>query len=159
MINGCISGVNSPPNLVGHWQAIYNIDDFGTRRTGTESFLIRHDGKYKQIYEDGGYRFESDWNDWSLVQLSNGAYQLHLKGGRFYPLGVTTAEALASGEKSVSLYDPISNKNISIKQEIILNIEVTGPSVGGITISHLPVGDLDMPQYVKFKLVGSSDEQ
>ncbi|OQY99864.1 MAG: hypothetical protein B6D41_00610 [Chloroflexi bacterium UTCFX4] len=67
-------------------------------------------------------------------------------------MGIRFAEELASGSRALSLYDPASGKTIKIANEILLNIEDDVLVERGIVLSHLPVGDLDSPQYIKFEI-------
>lgn len=140
-------------DLAGEWRAAYDVDNFGTHVGGVENLTLTPDGKFKQRYVNDNYKYESDWGNWKLVQLPNGRYQLHLEHARFYPEGTQLAEELASGERRIARCDPGTGKTISVKDTVILNIEVSPSSPRQLELLHLPVGDPDAPDYVRFELV------
>jgi hypothetical protein len=80
--------------LVGTWEATYK--DVGPNQaSGLEILTLRADSTYQQIYKDGkGYVYTSPWYKW---WLEDGRI-IHLEHGRFYPYGISMAEALGKGD-------------------------------------------------------------
>lgn len=96
----CAGDIESS-DFVGTWRAEYDgnaVNCWATTvtATGVETLTLRADGSYQQIYDNGrGYVYTSPWNKWHLTRPYG---RIHLEGGRFYPLGIEDAEALANGQ-------------------------------------------------------------
>jgi hypothetical protein len=149
IVQGC--GILSPPktfeasDFVGTWQAEYTdvMTWSGERVFGIERLTLKADGTYQQVYDDGkGYVYTSPWNKWHLKRLSNGRTQIHLRGGRYYPSGIQTAENYARGRSLMFLYDPATDKTVDLGGDVILNVEVYSDTPQGLNLVHLP-GNLD----------------
>lgn len=154
-------------NLVGTWQANYeNYELYDAawmittlvRITGVEIFILKADGTYQQIYDNGkGYVYTSPWNKWSLERLPNGRLQVHLEGARYYLNGIEWAEDPGA---VVVTWDPATGEMVKLGKgkELILNVNVVvSTSSSGVTreviLEHLPTGDPDSPEIVKFHRV------
>lgn len=141
--------------LEGVWVANYDRSEFEQSGciaipTGTETLTLRADGTYQQTYEDGySYVFTSTWNSWYL-DYSAGRYVIHLEGGRFYPIGIEDAEALAEGRLIYTNYgvwgDPLQLDGT----EVVLYVGFNSSASGEMYLYYPPVCDLDSPVTVKF---------
>jgi hypothetical protein len=142
-------------HLVGTWTAEYDKDYFGRRCwytvTGVETLTLKADGTFRQVYDDGtGYVYTSPWNEWRLEDRGAGAV-LHLQGGRFYPLGIELAEALADGSFSYHSDDDGRGQPLDLDgTEIILHVRRRS---GQTSLDYPPVCDLDAPVIVTFYAV------
>ena len=132
--------------LVGTWQAKYeNFWNFSKEITGVETIILRADGTYQQIYDDGkGYKYVSPWNKWRLER----GRDLYLEGGRFYALGIEDAKAYARG----GILDVIApgNERMELMREIVLFVGPTSLAPGGAVLFSPPISDLDAPKFAKF---------
>lgn len=133
-------------DLVGTWRAIYQ--DVGFEHvSGVETITLKADGTYQQTFEgERGYVYTSPWNKWWLEP----GRILHLEGGRFYPLGIRTAEDLANGRVRAFGGSP-TDENVELDgTEIVLYAWGCSDAPGGVVLEHLAVGDPDSPDIVRF---------
>lgn len=152
--------VFTPPELVGTWRANYAGIEYGAhdgirRLTGAETLILRADGRYQQIYDDGkGYTYTSSWNKWYLES----GRVLHLENGRIYPLGIAEAEKRAQSRGAICSYlSQIPGKGIIEVNCTEALLYVFGNSVapGSAVLEHLQVGDPDAPKVVVFYRVST----
>jgi hypothetical protein len=164
---GCRSGTDSSDSaedavLVGTWKAEYDEREFHRRGcfaavTGVETLILRADGTYQQIYDDGeGYVYTSPWNEW--YQRDN---RVHLDGGRFYPLGIEDAEKLADGRMSWHTDDDGTGHPLDLDNTTGITLQVTRhwyvlEGEREVTLDYPPVCDLDSPVIVEFHRVDTS---
>jgi hypothetical protein len=155
----CCAGSTGPAldsaELEDVWVADYDRRDFEQSGcfaipTGTETITLRADGTYQQTYEDEyGYVFTSTWNNWYLG-YSAGRHVIHLEGGRFYPLGIEDAEALAEGRLIYTNYgvwgDPLQLDGT----EVVLYVGFNSHASREMYLYYPPVCDLDSPVTVEF---------
>jgi len=143
-------------DLVGTWRADY-AGCFEKRcwylMTGFETLMLRPDGTYQQIYDDGkGYVYTSPWAKW-YVEDRKGSAVLHLEGGRFYPLGIGFAEALADGSWYYRSDDDGRGYPLHLDgTEVILHVRTRSAER---SLDYPPVCDPDVPVIVKFYLVAT----
>lgn len=156
IVLGCIDTANpfktfTSDELVGTWQAKYeNFRNLNIEITGVETIILKADGTYQQIYDDGkGYRYESSWNRWRLER----GRRLFLKDGRFYAMGIEWAESWRSGVHTFIAHD---FERIDLEGEIILFVYPTSLYPGGAYLFSPLVGDLDAPKWVRFYRVADS---
>lgn len=144
-------------DLVGTWSADYEAA-FGKRcwyrMTGVETLTLRADGTYQQVYDDGrGYVYVSPWNRWHLKD-DRGASILHLEEGRFYPLGIEWAEALAERSWQYHADDDGRGQPLDLDgTEAILFVRASAQRPGGVYFLYPPVCAPDVPVYVEFHRV------
>jgi hypothetical protein len=148
-----------PSDLAGTWRAHYEEDQFErcgclSVVTGVETLVLRADGTYQQVYEDGRrYVYAGPWSAWYLEEVPGGV-TLHLEGGRFFPLGVGGAERLASGQLSYHSDDDGRGNPLDLDgSEVILNVVGSARASSGRYLEYPPVCDLDSPVIVTFYLV------
>lgn len=142
-------------DLVGTWRAQYDELDFrgcGDAR-GVETLTLRGDGTYHQAYHDrNGYVYASPWNSWYL-QDETGTSVVHLEGGRFYPLGIQFAEALARGQAHYHSDDDGRGNPLDLDGTRVILYAYTSSGVpGGVYLEYPPVCDPDSPTIVHFYL-------
>ena len=123
--------------LVGTWEATY--EDVGPFLvSGVETLTLRVDGTYQQVFRgEGGYVYTSPWYKWWLED----GRLIHLEHVRFYPDGITWAEAP-------------EGRTLAGK-EIVLYVWPDPGAPGGMILEHLPIGDPDAPDYVQFHRVAT----
>jgi hypothetical protein len=155
-VTGCgaeLPATFNASDLIGTWRGDYvGIAPIGVKVTGVETLTLREDGRYQQIYEDGkGYVYVSTWNKWYLDESKI----VHLEGGRWYPLGIPYAERLALGMSHASVID-WAGKRVELNgKEALLLVHAHRGAPRGMILMHMPVGDPDSPQTVKFYLVAT----
>lgn len=144
-------------DMVGVWTADYETC-FGERcwygMTGVETLTLGGDGTYQQVYDDGrGYVYTSPWKTWRLEE-DRGSCVLRLEAGRFYPLGIEWAEALAEGSWTYHADDDGRGQPLDLDgTEVILFVYADGDPPGGVYLSYPPVCVPDVPVYVDFHRV------
>jgi len=132
-------------DLVGTWQADYGRKVLGL--TGIETFVLKDDGTYQQIFDDGeGYKHTSSWNKWWLEE----GHTVHLENGRFYLQGLQWAEWLEQGDALIDTIDRMGRKVSLDGTEILLYTWPDDNDPKGVILEHLPTGDGDHLRYVRF---------
>ncbi len=125
--------------LVGVWRTDYTGIEYDTaiwegsafksvhrKLTGIEILILRADGTYQQIYDDGkGYKYISPWSRWWIER----DWILHLEGGRFFALGIEDAEAYARGV-ALTVLGP-ANERVELIREMVFFVFPASPAEGG----------------------------
>lgn len=122
----CGSPYSNPPStlakseLVGVWETNY-------LGSGSDTLVLRADGTFKQVYVQRKYKFETQWNEWSLERLSDGRARIRLRGARYYCRGTDIAERdgmepVDPGEP-YSFWDPIAEELVQMRGQLVLNVQ------------------------------------
>lgn len=150
-------------DLVGSWQADYGGHEtqggLWARMSGVETLVLRDDGMYRQVYDDGNGHVQTGlWNRWSAERLPDGRVRLHLVEGRFYPLEIELGEDLTNRTWAYQTYDDGTGHPLRLDgTEVILVVRVFSEEPEGVYLSYPPVGDPDSPVVVTFQRVSSRD--
>lgn len=150
-------------DLVGSWQAVYGGHEaeggLWARMSGVEMLVLRADGMYQQVYNDGNERVQTgSWNTWSIERLPDGRVQVHLVGGRFYPLEIELGEDLADGTWAYHTYDDGTGHPLRLDgTEVILMVRALSAAPEEVYLSYPPVGDPDSPVVVTFQCTSTRD--
>jgi hypothetical protein len=158
----CCAGISfgglDASDLVGTWTAEYAELDFRGcgDATGVETLTLRGDGTYQQAYHDrNGYVYVSPWNKW-YMEDERGTSVIHLEGGRFYPLGVQFAEALAHGRAHYHSDDDGRGNPLDLDgTQVIVYAYASSGVPGGLYLEYPPVCDPDSPTIVHFYLTAT----
>ncbi len=120
--------------ILGVWEANYG--------RGKDRLIIE-DTRFKQIYVgENGYRFETNWNTWTIEDLGPQGFRLHLNGARFYALGPEFAEQDGMHPPAgrvpawpIRFWDPFANDFIEMPHKLVVQVRVL-PS-GELVLHHL----------------------
>lgn len=161
LLNGCVArlvGTKVPvsqSDLVGVWQADYeDILAFDNRSgrliqvLGSETLILRSDGTYEQVYDDGQGNVTSIQGDrWYLDDVDI----IHLVGGMWPQLGPADSEFFA--DQSYHGTRTVRGKELSLDSgEAFILVDSVANALGErfVTMSHLGTGDPDSPHMVWF---------
>ncbi len=132
-------------DLVGTWESRYG--------RSVDTLLIRPDGTFKQVYQDGyasGYVYETPWSEWWLERFPHGRLRVHLQGARYYIDGISIGERdgytylgpkrdpdTSSEPEGLPwlFYDPFSGDHFEMVRELVLTIRVD--SSGELLLHHM----------------------
>lgn len=134
--------------LSGTWEARYSPGALDT-------LVLREDGTFRQTYRDTRpkeykYTFETPWNAWIAERFPDGRIRLHLRGARYYPAGIASAEREGmhppvppdrpdlwpkSGPLPMDFWDPIGREPVQMVGELVLNVQRT--RAGKLVLLHM----------------------
>ncbi len=148
-----LASASCRPNTTDPLQDVSAADLAGTWATHyyskgeTDTLILRPDGKFQQVYRDtgSGYSFETGWNDWWLEPLEDAGVRLHLKGARFYVMGVARAEAegmMACVDRAdclqpVPFIDRFTGEVVYMPGELVVDVRSEGDS---LILYHMSFG-------------------
>lgn len=125
-------------DIAGTWVTNYSFWSsigLGFDDSNKDTLIIRGDGKFKQIYVFGDYKFETPWNEWELIKNPDGRVRLYLYGARNYRIGIELAER--DGFHHVcpdeypdcdwesweyGYYDPYADEFVEMVDKLVLNL-------------------------------------
>lgn len=145
----------SQGDLVGIWQADYEDILALDSRTGkliqvlgSETLILRSDGTYEQVYEDGQGNITSiRGNRWYLDDVDI----IHLVGGMWPQLG--PADSALFADQKYHDRRTVRGKELSLDSgEAVILVDSVANALGErfVTMSHLGTGDPDNPHMVWF---------
>ena len=150
-------------DLVGIWRAEYGVyQNYGwdwAKTTGFETLILRADGMYRQIYDDGkGHVREEPWKKWWVYRFADGRVGLWLDGGCFFPMDIDVRfSPLTSSCGGVIYYstnDDGTGHPLNLWEYgagVLLYVQVPVDNPGEVHLRYPPVYDPDTPIVVTFR--------
>jgi len=155
-------------DLVGVWGADYSIyQNKGwdwAKTTGFETLILRADGMYKQVYNDGkGHIREEKWKKWWLYRFPDGRVRLWLDGGCFFPLDVDTGFSPLTSSCGEVIYYSTNDDGTGHPLDlweygagVLLYVQVPADNPGELLLRYPPVYDPDTPIIVTFRRLSTT---
>ena len=161
VLSGCISAMQVPPirrgDLVGKWVADYAQYKDVVIHNAKETIVLHSDGTFTQEFLTGwGYQ-ERNSGQWRVEKVSECWSRVYLQGAVYYLSGFRVAH---DSTVKIDAWDDVMGQHVTIvggRGMIILyatRLLSKSESPCGreyeLVLQHLPIGDLDAPEYVTF---------
>lgn len=161
VLSGCISAMQIPPieagDLVGKWVADYTQYKAVAIHNAEETIVLYSDGTFTQEFlTRWGYQ-ERDSGQWRVEKVSEYWSRVYLEGAVYYLSGFKVAH---DATVKIGAWDDVMNQDVTIvggRGMVILyatRLLSKSESPCGreyeLVLQHLPIGDLDAPEYVTF---------
>lgn len=149
--------------LVGVWGADYSIyQNYGwdwARTTGFEMLILRADGMYRQVYNDGkGHVREEPWKKWQVYRFPDGRVRIWLDGGCFFPLDIDSQLSPLTTPCGEIIYystnDDGTGHPLNLWEYgagVLLYVQVPADNLRELRLRYPPVYDPDTPIIVTFR--------
>lgn len=152
-----IPPVVEPEDLAGEWVADYDCYKYVALHDAKEVLVLRPDGTFTQtLRSKGGYQ-EKHTGRWRAEKVSAHWLRVYLEGAAYYLYGLEVAHDPAV---KIGVWDDVKGEELTIESgrtTVILYatrlLSRSGSLCGHddeLVLQHLPIGDLDAPEYVTF---------
>lgn len=161
LLAACVSTAQIPPveknELVGEWVADYARYKYVAIHDAKEVIVLHTDGTFTQkLLTKGGYQEEHS-GQWRTEKVSEHWLRVYLEGAAYYLYGFGVAHDPAV---KIGVWDDVKGEEVTIgggRTTVILYatrlLSESGSLCGRdyeLVLQHLPIGDLDTPEYVTF---------
>jgi len=145
-------------DLIGEWTADYSqYDDSLALPNGKEKLVLNADGTFEQDFRTMSGHQSKVSGKWTAEETDIGWIRIYLNGAIYYLQGLRVAKDPTYG---IAAWDDVTNQHVRItggRGMVILYARRwlwKSQSLCGreheLILQHLPIGDLDAPEYVTF---------
>jgi len=145
----------TPDDLVGRWVANYSQYSQVGIHNAMETIIIHADGTFIQEFQTGTGRREENSGQWRAEEVSKYWTRMHLDGATYYLDGLHVA---GDPNYRFDAWDDVSNQHVRITggqgmvilyaTRLLLKSQSPCGREYDLVLQHLPIGDLDAPEYV-----------
>jgi hypothetical protein len=154
----------TPEGLVGTWIADYSQYTQVDIRDAKEIIVLHSNGTFSQEFQTKREHLEENSGRWRAEDVNEYRTRIYLDGAIYYPERFLLGGDPASG---ITAWDNVTNQHVEITggrgviilyaRRLLLKSESPCGREYDLVLEHLPIGDLDAPEYVTFYRECSSD--
>ncbi len=147
----------TPDDLVGRWVADYSLYTEVDIHNAKETIVLHSDGTFIQEFQPGSGALEQDSGQWRAEEVGKYWTRVYLDDAVYYPQRFLFGGDPASG---ILAWDNVTNEHVRITGErgkmilyatrLLLRSQSPCGREYDLVLQHLPIGDLDAPEYVTF---------
>jgi len=147
----------TPDDLVGRWVADYSLYTEVDIHNAKETIVLHSDGTFSQEFQAGSKPVEENSGMWRAEGVTENRTRIYLDDAIYYPQRFLFGGDPASG---IFAWDNVTNEHVRITggrgkmifyaRRLLLRSQSPCGREYDLVLQHLPIGDLDAPEYVTF---------